>query len=84
MSAAEDRAFKVRENKLRRMAKRQGLELIKSRRRDPRAIDYGGYMLARENGEAVFGHARSGPRALHGAPIATLDEVEAYLTGDAS
>jgi hypothetical protein len=36
---------KVRENRLRRMAERQGLRLVKSRRRDPRAIDYGTYML---------------------------------------
>jgi hypothetical protein len=34
---------KVRENRLRRMAERQGLALRKSRRRDPRAIDYGGW-----------------------------------------
>ena len=32
---------KVRENRLRRMAKRQGLHLVKNGRRDPRAIDYG-------------------------------------------
>jgi hypothetical protein len=36
---------KVRENRLRRMAERQGLRLVKSRRRDPHAIGYGGYML---------------------------------------
>lgn len=36
---------KVRENRLRRMAKRQGLELVKSRRRDPRALDFGAYQL---------------------------------------
>jgi hypothetical protein len=33
-------AEKVRENRLRRMAERQGLELRKPRRRDPRAKDY--------------------------------------------
>ncbi len=27
------------------MARRQGLELVRSRRRDPRALDYGGYLL---------------------------------------
>ena len=36
---------KVRENRLRRMADRQGLRLEKSRRRDPRAYDYGTYHL---------------------------------------
>ena len=38
-------AEKVRENRLRRMAERQGLELRKSRRRDPRAIDYGRWYI---------------------------------------
>lgn len=36
---------KVYENRLRRVAERQGLRLIKSRRRDPRATDYGMYAL---------------------------------------
>ena len=36
---------KIRENRLRRMASRQGLILRKSRRRDPRAIDYGDWYL---------------------------------------
>jgi hypothetical protein len=34
-----------REQRLRRAAKRQGLRLVKSRRRDPRAHDYGSYAL---------------------------------------
>lgn len=36
---------KVRENRLRRIADRQGLHLYKSPRRDHRAIDYGRYAL---------------------------------------
>lgn len=36
---------KVRENRLRRMADRQGFRLIKSRSRDDRAMDYGLYGL---------------------------------------
>jgi hypothetical protein len=36
---------KVRENQLRRRAERQGCRLLKSRRRDPYAVDYGSYML---------------------------------------
>jgi hypothetical protein len=36
---------KVRENRLRRMAARQGLELQKSRLRDHRAIGFGTYQL---------------------------------------
>jgi hypothetical protein len=38
-------AEKIRENRLRRMAERQGLELRKSRRRDPRAKDYGRWYI---------------------------------------
>lgn len=37
---------KVRENRMRRMADRQGLMLTRSCRRDPLAIDYGVYWLA--------------------------------------
>lgn len=36
---------KVTENRLRRAAERQGLQLQKSRRRDPRAVDFGTYGL---------------------------------------
>jgi anti-anti-sigma factor len=36
---------RVRENRLRRMAARQGLRLLKSRRRDPYASGYGTYVL---------------------------------------
>jgi len=36
---------KVRENRLRRMAARQGVKLVKARRKDHRAIDYGTYWL---------------------------------------
>jgi hypothetical protein len=39
-------AEKARENRLRRMADRQGYRLTKSRRRDPRANVYGSYWLA--------------------------------------
>jgi hypothetical protein len=37
--------FKVRENRLRRTAVRYGMNLQKSRRRDPQARDYGTYRL---------------------------------------
>jgi len=39
--------LKVQEARFRRMAKRQGLTLLKSCRRDPRVLDYQGYMLCR-------------------------------------
>jgi hypothetical protein len=40
-----DTEAKVLENRLRRVAARRGLRLEKSRRRDPNAIGFGGYML---------------------------------------
>lgn len=67
---------KVRENRLRRMAKRQGLRLEKSRRRDPKAVDYGGYMLIdiRSNG-IVYGSDDFPYQA-------DIDEIEEFLTID--
>ena len=66
----------MRENRIRRMAERQGYTLTKSRRRDPRAIDFGGFMLVdqRQNFAVLGGepHAYS----------ATLDDVETFLTSD--
>jgi len=68
-------AEKVQENRLRRMAERQGYVLQKSRRRDPRAIDYGGYMVIdRVHNWVVFGGE---PRSYS----ASLDAVEAFLLG---
>lgn len=60
-----DQDMKVRENRLRRIAARQGYKIHKSRRRDPLATDYETYRLAR--GAAVT------------RPL-TLDEVEHRLT----
>lgn len=67
---------KVRENRLRRMAERRGIRIEKSRRRDPKALDFGGYMLidAATNG-AIMG---ASPYAYS----ASLDEVEQWLDGD--
>ena len=73
-----DQDRKVRENRLRRMAERQGLRLVKNPRRDPRAIDYGTYMLVDPDSRLVadFGWAYTG------MPDGNthLDDVEAYLT----
>jgi hypothetical protein len=46
---------KVDENRLRRMAERQGFTLVKSRRRDPLARDYERYVLKDEAGEIIAG-----------------------------
>ena len=48
------------------MAERQGYELHKSRRRDPRATDYGTYQLVPEKGK---------PKE-----FASIDAVEQFLT----
>jgi hypothetical protein len=64
---------KIRENRLRRMAARQGLQLIKSRRRDPRAIDYGQYWIA----DARSNFLHKGP---YNDGFADLDQVEQFLT----
>ena len=63
---------KIRENRLRRVAQRQELRLVKSHRRDPRALGFGGYMLVDWNNNVVFGEVDSA-RALD------LDQVEAWL-----
>jgi hypothetical protein len=47
-------ADKIRENRVRRMAQRQLLRLEKSRRRDPRAVDFGGYMLVNDRNTVVL------------------------------
>jgi hypothetical protein len=70
---------KVRENRLRRMAERQGLRLVKSRRRDRRAIDYGLYTLVSDRTNTVV----AGTERTTGRPEFTLDDVEAWLTGEA-
>ena len=57
---------KVRVNRLRRKAARQGYELHKTRRIDPDARDYGTYTLVPEKGR---------PRT-----FASIDEVEKFLT----
>lgn len=44
---------KVRENRVRRMATRQGLRLVRSRRRDPLALDYGLYRLIDAGGSVL-------------------------------
>lgn len=72
-----DQDEKVRENRLRRAAERQGYRLAKNPRRDPRAVDYGSYMIidpATSACVADFGwdHPTIGNH---------LDEVEEWLVG---
>lgn len=60
---------KVRENRARRAADRQGLVLVKSRRRDPLALDYQRYWLT----DAVGGLVAGGEHGM------TLDAIEREL-----
>ena len=66
MLLSMDQGAKVRENRLRRMAQRQGLRLSRTRRLDPLATDYGTYHLVPAKGKP------QGPF--------TIDEVEERLT----
>ncbi len=68
-----DAEFKVFENRLHRMAERQGLRLEKSRRRDLRALDYGKYMLVNvETNRVEYG-------GYSGRPDRTISDIAAYL-----
>ncbi len=67
---------KVHENRVRRMAERQGLKVEKSRRRDPRAYDFGTYQLVDPNNNTIVaGNHQTG----YGM---TIEEVEAALLED--
>jgi len=69
MKAAE----KVRENRIRRVAARQRLRLERSRRRDPRAVDYGRYQLIDIDSNIVVLGGGQHPYSV------TLDEIAEYL-----
>lgn len=79
----ETQSDKVRENRLRRMAARRGYILVKTRRRDPLALDYGLYVLVDDSRGNRVGR-RGGQAAIsafaNGEGM-TLDEVEATLDG---
>jgi hypothetical protein len=72
---ADRAAYKVWENRIRRMAERQGLRMEKSRRRDTRAVDYGTYRLVDPATNTVVSYA---PPSLYGL---TLDDIEKALLG---
>lgn len=71
---------KVRENRLRRMAQRQGFLLRKSRRRDPLAIDYGLYVLVDDTAGNRFPDAQAPISEFAKGWGMTLEEVERVLT----
>ena len=69
---------RVRENRVRRAADRQGYRLEKSRSRDPRAVDYGLYALI----DVQTGGAVNPAIAQRWVCSWDLDDVEDFLTGD--
>jgi len=73
-----DQEYKVLENRLRRMAARQGLRLEKSRARDPRAYVYGTYQLV---DVSINGIVASGGQNGYGL---SLDVVARELYGEPS
>jgi hypothetical protein len=68
-----DKSIKAHEVRLRRLAERMGFYLKKSRSRDPRARDFGLYLIFNpENGKFVgFSDCKNGM---------TLDQVDVALT----
>lgn len=67
-----DQSEKVRENRLREVARRRGYELSRSRRRDPLALDYGEYYLSRGSINGL---------ATGRVTLPSLDSVESFLDG---
>ena len=68
--------LKIKEALLKRRAWRQGLVLKKSRRRDPKAVDFGKYaLLLAGTSEAIN---RDGPISPYSL---TMEEVELSLEG---
>jgi hypothetical protein len=75
-----DTTYKVRENRLRRVAERQGILLVKSRRRDPRALDYGLYVLVPDTAKnrTPYG-GQAAVSALARGEGMTIDAIETAL-----
>lgn len=74
----DDASDKVRENKLRRKAARQGLRLEKSRRRDPSATSFGTYRLVDARTNVVVAYQSEAFEA-YGL---SLDDIERRLADE--
>jgi hypothetical protein len=64
-----DSGQKVRENRLRAAVARQGYRLVKSRRRDPKAVDHGRYYITDASDRRV-------------ADLPDLDAVDRWVGGE--
>ena len=74
-----DQATKVRENRLRNIAKRLGMRLEKCKRKDPRMPNYKTYRIVDPyNNELVLGRTGGGYESFG----LSLDEVGEYLQED--
>lgn len=73
VNAMTDLEFRAFENRMRRAAQGQGLTLVKSRRGDPRALDYGGHWLV---------DIRTGDLDAGAEFGITLADVAQYLLGE--
>jgi hypothetical protein len=69
-------ADKIRENRLRAAAWRQRYQIMKSRRRDPRALDYGGYMIVDPHNNSVEAGGMGDGFQM------TINDVEKWLASD--
>ena len=70
INAMGDREYKSYESRLRRAVHRQGYRLERSRRRDPRAYDYGTYMIIDPQNNTVAAYRLSGGYGLDLADVA--------------
>lgn len=66
-------SIKVRENRIRRIAERRGYLIQKSRRRDPYAHDFGGYMIVEPVRNMVIAGGTPNAYSL------TLEDVEEFF-----
>lgn len=73
---------KVRIDRLRRVARRRGLTLRKIRRRDPKALDAGTFMLMDGNQVLIGASMKDFGHNFRPDLTADLDEIEAYLARD--
>jgi hypothetical protein len=78
METASERP-EIRAKRLRRMAKRRGLEIRRAQTRDPRDIEYERWMIIDSYRNAVVAGTD-----LDGRPNMTLDEVETWLLNQVS
>lgn len=74
-----DASEKTRENRVRRLARRRGLELQRHRARDTRHVLYGTYQITRPDGIVTAAKDHGAFGRSYGL---TLDEAEKILTGD--